>query len=180
MKQINRMSRVIRYLALTYMAATPVMSVLLWTTYTPGEPSFFNFDSMLAVNPDMILSAPTTTTRLLGCLASLLPVSVTMFGSWQLAGLFALYERGIVFEHANVRCYRLLAWTILIREALAPVNQALSSIILTMNNPEGQRMVAVGVSDANLGWIVLGLIGLVVARIMDDAREMQEERQLTI
>ncbi|MFT5726535.1 MAG: hypothetical protein ACI8PB_000656 [Desulforhopalus sp.] len=53
-------------------------------------------------------------------------------------------------------------------------------MILTMNNPPGQHVLAVTFQSADLTALIVGGILRVVAGVMENAQSLQEEAELTI
>jgi len=85
---------------------------------------------------------------------------------WQLLNL---YEKGIVFSRANVRLYRWLGWQIFAVGwlQLAAYSIATGKLELSPNL-------------AGLPWILGGLVGMMIAAIMEEGCKLREESDLTV
>ena len=53
-------------------------------------------------------------------------------------------------------------------------------MILTLNNPPGKRVVAVGLYSADFSGIFVGIVILVITWVMDEARKIKEDQELFI
>ena len=181
MEKIVRISRALKVLFSVLVVIAPVLMILYW--------GFFN--QLLELKStgvlygvkvaDLPIKAPVSAwVRLLGFMAACPSLAVDLYALLKLRRLFALYARGQIFEKANVGCIKALGYALLAGQALSPVSQALLTLVLTFSNPKGQRMVEIGLSDANLTALVCGVMIIVVAFIMDEGRKLQEEQSLTI
>lgn len=117
----------------------------------------------------------------LACFAvSMLPGAAVMYVYRALSQLFSLYSREIIFDMKNVACYKAVAWGLIWTQVLRIPEQALQTILLSMNNPEGERFVSIGINDTNITALVVGFMILIVSHIMDEGRKISEEQSLTV
>lgn len=180
MERIKRVSAWLRWLFMAALAGAPVLDALFWMLATPAllaEPGAVGVSCLsgLPVSDPLPWSA-----RLLALGASLLPLAANMAALYFLARLFRLYACGEIFTRRNVRCIRFVGYAVLARQAVDPFFQALVSASLTLHNPAGERVVALGLSDANLTALVTGLVVLLVSWVMDEGRRLQEADALVI
>jgi hypothetical protein len=103
-----------------------------------------------------------------------------MAGLLYLVRLFGLYARGMIFTSGNVACYRKLGHVILWSMAASIVHSSLMTVVLTLDNPPGQRMISFGISSSEIARLLIGMTVLLVSWIMEVGREIQEEQQLTV
>lgn len=127
-----------------------------------------------------ILGEITPKIKILGFLAALIPVGLKMAAFWYLIRLFGLYERGEIFTRANVGCIRRIGWVLLIGQIVAPLDRALTGVILTLNNPPGARMLRLGLDGNDVSTAVIAGVIILASWIMDLGRELQEENALTV
>jgi hypothetical protein len=118
--------------------------------------------------------------KLLGFAIACVPTALTCALLWHLAALFGGYARGEVFTAASVGRIRRVGVLLLARELLDPFVGAGLSVALTMTNPPGQRVLAFNFDSSNLTTIVAALTVIMAAYVMDQARELHDESQLTI
>ena len=176
----ERLSRVLRWVLLAGAVAWPVLTVavfmnLEWALQALGPAS------LLPAGADAEAIGPVTAaTRWLGLGVAAVPTALTSAMLLTLSALFGGYARGEVFTHASVHRIRRVGLLLLVRELLAPLTGAAMTMVLTMNNPPGQRMASVGLDDSNVTLVVTALMLMVAARVMDRARELHEDAVLTI
>jgi hypothetical protein len=87
---------------------------------------------------------------------------------------------GRIFDPENVACYRGLGKALLLWAGASFVQTPLLSIIATLPNPPGTRLLTLGVGSGELGFLFLGGLVLVVSWVMDEGRKLDEEQALTV
>jgi hypothetical protein len=120
------------------------------------------------------------TQRLLASTVSLIPSAVFVLGLYYLIRLFRLYEKGIIFMTENVTYYKKLGYILIISMFADIIRNSLMSMVLTLHNPPGQRMISLGYSSDDLTKLVMGLLIIVISWIMDIGKEIQEDQTYTI
>jgi hypothetical protein len=118
--------------------------------------------------------------RWLGLAVSLIPLGATMLCLWWLTRLFGLFSTGEIFTGNTVKYIRRTGWTMLAGVALMPIHEALLTLVLTMHNPAGQRLVSISLESGDvLDLLVAGII-ILVSWIMDEGRKLRETDELTV
>ncbi|MFH0781782.1 MAG: DUF2975 domain-containing protein [Pseudomonadota bacterium] len=94
--------------------------------------------------------------------------------------LFALYEQGCYFQAENVRLFRALGrlavWSVL----ADVVNNTVLEIARTINNPPGERLLSIGFSSDHAKLLLVAAIIMLIGMVIDEARKIHEEHQLTV
>jgi hypothetical protein len=103
-----------------------------------------------------------------------------MLGIKLLIDLFRLYEAGMVFELANVACFKNLSRVLILWFIAVLISAPLMSLALTINNPVGKRIVTISLEYTDLTALVIGGILMVITRVMEIGRELQNEQDYTI
>jgi len=153
----------------------PVVCGLIWI--------FFN--RLYAIAPMMPLPVHVThdlpgLTRLHAFLADLIPLGAMIYGLQKLRILFSLYENGLIFTEQNVRCFRSLGRALLVWVACDVVRTTLLSVILTIDNPPGKRIIAVMFDSGDFTGIFVGVVVLIISWVMDEGRKIQEDQALIV
>lgn len=172
---IQRASRRLRYLLLGIVCVMPVINALVWG-YMNWFPEMI-YSNML---PYFVSVPLPGSARLMGFIVVMIPTAVAMSGAYYLMRLFHLYEQGHIFKLANVRCFRNLSRVLIWWFVAGIVHRSLLSIALTLHHPKGQRMISLELSSADLTALLLGGILAVIAWVMEEGRQLQEDRDLTI
>jgi hypothetical protein len=178
MVTIQRISRRFRILFMLLMYLSPVLPVLLWGGFNhlPEVMRGRVFgDAGAGPVRDLSLAA-----RAMGCAMHMATALIAAYGFRTLVRLFELYGRGKIFLAENVRLYRKLGVVIILFMAAGVIVNALTTIALTIDNPPGRRMISLSLSSSDVMTLVIGLMVLLIARIMDAGRELQEEQQYTV
>lgn len=113
----------------------------------------------------------------LGAALSLAPVAVGLYTLWQLWRLFGEYGAGRVFGRPALAHLRRFAWALLGAALLAPLVRAAGSVVLTLGNPPGQRMLAIGLSWNDYLAVLLAAVLIAIATVMAEAVRVAEEHE---
>jgi len=119
-------------------------------------------------------------TRLLSFLADLIPLGAMIYGLQKLKNLFFLYENGLIFTEQNVSCFRSLGRAMIVWAVCHVVRTTLLSIILTLDNPPGKRIIAVMLDSGDFAGVFVGVVVLIVSWVMDEGRKIQEDQSLIV
>lgn len=114
-------------------------------------------------------------TQIFGMLFSLLPLSIWMYGLYNLRNLFRNYAAGEVFLSKNAKYIKRFAWMSIIGGGLAPFFGGVYSLILSMNHAEGERFLHIGLGTTEIHTMLLGLVFVVIAHVMEAAHTLSEE-----
>ncbi|MCP4114368.1 MAG: DUF2975 domain-containing protein [Desulfobacteraceae bacterium] len=173
--RIRGMSRKLRKLFQIGLYLLPAMPILYWLFYNhlppmmqdgavgDGAPAF------LAVNSRVIAFA-----------GEIPAILVMLFALKSLKALFSLYEKGIYFEAENVKQFRLLGKLALWGVLTDAVNETFLILAKTINNPPGEKVLAIGISSDHVKLMVVACIIMLIGMVMDEGRKIKDENQLTV
>lgn len=117
----------------------------------------------------------TADARLAGAALSTLLVAIGLYSLWQLWCLFGEYGAGRALGRAAQSRLARFALGLLASAIAQPLVRGAMSAVLTMHNPPGQRMLALGLAWSDYMSVLLGLVLLAVARVMSEAVRAAEE-----
>lgn len=115
----------------------------------------------------------------LACLTAVL-FTPALVALWTARGLFARYGRGAVFSTQNARAIRRIGTALLAGTGLAILGRTLAVLILTYDNPPGERSLAVSLASHDLLLALLGALLLVVGWVMAEATRQADENRLFV
>lgn len=173
MPNVSRLSRFLSWVCTILIVALPVLTVVVWM-------NFETFGSELRRGIGIECGTPLPTELLpvqivLGIGVMMLPTSVKVFGLWHLRRLLAAFADGRVYTAENIRALRLFAWAVAGSIALGMLMVPLLSVILTFDNPPGQRVLVFGIgSDDFMALFVSGVFAL-IAHTMEFGRSLASE-----
>lgn len=181
MKRIGRIkkrSRFFKHLFVVLIIITPVISVTTWMFYN-DLPCLVRMQIM----KEYFVTAPVNLEfdqRIYSSLAGLAVSFILMWGFHVLVNLFSLYEKGIIFSSENVECYRRLGYLIIISMAAGIVHNSVMSVIISLHNPPGQRVITLALSSADIAMSIIGMMVVLISWIMDAGKEMMEEQEYIV
>lgn len=169
-RRIAKISRLMRLLCLVLIVATPSTVALIWWKLDfllrelPGM-------SQVPIHPELIGPG----TKLLGFAVHMIPAGIAVYGFDQLRRLFELYMDGEIFSLNCVSRLRSFAHALLVYGIASPIALALISVIVTMNNPPGERALSITLSSNDVVTLFLGGVFIAIAQVMVEGRRLAEE-----
>lgn len=118
--------------------------------------------------------------RLMISVIQMLPLLFVFLICNRLANLFALYEKGQLFELTNVSLIRQIGFLMILSEVFQPVYQTLMTFAMTYSNPVGQRFIALSFGSTNIESLLTGLIIVIASWIVHEASQLYNESRLTV
>ena len=177
--KIKRISSRLYLVFLTLLILVPAFTIGFWLFYNDIPQTLISvstgLSSDLPVPP--ILDG---TQRMLGFLVSLLPLAAKVFAMVTLMRLLKLYRAGQIFSAAHVRHFKRLGHILVFYGVAGILETSALGLVMTMNNPPGQRMLTFGVSSDDVTLFVIAAIVLMLAWVMDEGRQQAEEQALTV
>ena len=177
-QRIARLSRRLRALFLGLAVLQPVALIAYWLFYNALPPA-----AMAHLHTSYASQAPLPfplETRLLALFATAPAIGGGAWIALILARLFGHYSAGRIFEAENVRCFRRLGYALLALAGLRTLSTALGSLALTWANPPGQKALALTIQSQDLVLAIAAVVTLLIARVMEEGRRLEDERRLTI
>jgi len=172
--RIQHVSGTFRLLFTVLIFCIPVITLMYWLFFN-FLPVGFTTGLPVVVNQTLPLK-----TLLLAFSASLIPVSVAIYGMINLQKLFKLYEKAIVFSEQNVKCFRHLGYALIYWVFANLVFTLLISIILTVNNSPGERMIVAQFGIPDIGTLIIGAVIILVSWVMAEAAKLEDEQAHTV
>lgn len=168
--RVGRVSRVMGWVTIGLIVALVVADVMLWIDRSILDRAIRNEilppGTAYQLTPGVLAAA---------FLVGHVPFMITLWGLWNTLRLFRGYRDGAVF---TVQAGQRLRNAGLALGALPFAQVLLSGVgsaLLTMNNPEGQRHVAITLQDSHLIVGVAGGVLVVVGWVMAEAARIADD-----
>ena len=174
LRHIQQVSAKFRLLFNALMFSIPVLILLYWLFFNE-LPIGFKSELPVTANQVLPLSA-----LWLGILVSFIPAGVVIFGITTLMELFKLYENAIFFSTKNVKCFRRLGYSLISWTFANMMFTTLISLVISFNNPAGQRMISFGFDIADIANLIIGAVVVVVSWVMNEASRLEDEQAYTV
>ena len=182
MLNIQKQSRRVRLFLQFLCAVVPSGVIYFWlTAQTP-----FDFLSntgvvQLSFKIDSLTQLPLSNiTRLLATIASLLISGIVLYALSILIRLFRNYENGEIFSSENAVCYQKIGYCLFYWVVGGIIYGGVISVILSFNNPPGERILRLSFVGMDFLTIVLGFLVLIIAWVMKEGHKIADENSHTI
>ncbi|MES2204341.1 MAG: DUF2975 domain-containing protein [Pseudomonadota bacterium] len=152
--------------------------ILLTMTPKASTLSFYNNNHLMD-----FLSSLTMATRAMGLVGSILSLFPMLAGSLIMIRLTKNYIHKEIFSLDNARAYTQLGVVFLLSALLlAPITDALMSLIATLHYPAGHnlRVISVSFGSLNMTEIFLSIIFIILGHVMKLGHKISEEQELTV
>ncbi|WP_108648936.1 DUF2975 domain-containing protein [Dongshaea marina] len=178
MSKLEVSARKFRILFQILFWVTPLVMMLFWGSYhTPLD----YYSQFIPIDFSDVMLAPLTLgIRVLAFVVCLIPVAIIMFALHQLISLFRSYERGEVFSLTNANRYQKLGYSMFVWVIGGIVSSTLLTLVVSLNNPPGHRLLTLSLTGTDLINIVYGFLVLIIAHVMQRAHRINDENNLTI
>jgi len=186
--RIQKYARLFRTIFFVFLIATPILVGGVWLTGgdlsggdNQSNTMFQMFIGGVDVDAEYMPSFPLPwSTRLLGLAVSLISVGFGMLSLWWLIRLFSCFASGEFFTENTVKYIHRLGWTMVAGVVAAPIHEALLTLVLTIHNPPGQRMISISFESTDIQELVTAGIIILVSWIMEEGRKLREIDELTV
>ncbi len=170
-QRVRVISQRMRLLVLLGVVIAVGGTLLIWGS--PELPRWLLAD--LGVADKIASPSPTLAVRAAGLLVTAVPVGLFVFALLQSRRLLAEYAEGGQFSWSAARRLRRIALVICSLAVVGPLTRTLLILVLTFNNPPGQRLLSIGFSFNDYFMGIVGGLLLVIAWVMVEAARLAEE-----
>ncbi|MBL4682838.1 MAG: DUF2975 domain-containing protein [Pseudomonadales bacterium] len=176
--KIAFLSRTLSILASLFVVLIPVTVSVLWIfgseeTLLSGLPQYWFVPNGILFQPGTLSES----TRIISAGISLVANLPLLLALWQLRGLLELYRNLELFrEEAAPRMKKFAAYIVGFA-LLQPIAGGFLSIVTSINNAEGHRVLSISIADTDIATIFLGLTMIVIAYVLEDAHRLSEDNK---
>jgi len=162
LQRIRKISRLMLLACWVMMLLLPVLLVFYWaTTSAPGLARQGN------LLPGAIQAPLEIWQRVVAGAVTAIPLALLLLGIWQAKCCFEQFANGDVFTAQATRQLRSFSGWVAAAAFAAILASAITSVVLTLNNPPGLRHLSVGIGSdhvftlffAGLVWLMAAVIG---------------------
>lgn len=104
-------------------------------------------------------------------------VSIGMVGLYFLRRAFANFANGELFNLANSRDLRRFSILLLVQAIVTPLHFALSSVLLSLNHPAGEKMLSISFGSNEIRAIGVALVLWVMSNLLVEGCKLQTENR---
>ncbi len=171
--QIQRTSKKFRLLFAGLTIVVPLLNLVYWLSFNHLPKELL---TGLPVTPNQDLPP---LFLILALLVSMIPICVAMYGFRLLTNLFLLYENGHVFTSENVHLFRKLGYMVIAWVIASFLFTGLISLVVT-HGLSHLPTLALEISLSDLLGIVMGAIVVLISKVMDEGRRLEDQQMYTV
>ncbi len=177
LSKIIKFSKFFHFVVTFMLAAMPLYYIVFWSmiNHLPTKLVTVNIQRTPLIPHELPIEL-----QLIGFMICLLPMSALMYGLANIRKLFSFYREGIIFSPEHVIIFKKTAQALLLWVVLSMIYESAKSVLFSLGNPPGQRILEVGIGTAEITSLLVGGIVFVVAWVMDEGRVLNEENELTV
>ena len=180
MKNIQRVSQLLQ-VVLIVLAVGVLLSYFIGWVILPSHISVKGISLSVLPHYVPITHPISAQDKVVGFIVSLLPMMATIAVIGYLVLLFGLYAKGVIFDLQNVRIFNrigriMVGWCLL----GSPIYQVLISLVLTIHNPPGHRMIMIHFAGSDLLLVIGSAMVWVMAWVMQEGVYMADEHKRII
>ena len=175
--KIGKISAILYGVFTLFIIVIPILHTIFWITVNHLP------DALITVNSNPASLSPNKLTpglQIIGFIVGAFPLAVLMYGLANVRKLFFLYKTGEIFSFEHVKIFKKIAKALIFWVILSILYESAKSVIFSMGNPPGSRMLSVGIGGSEITTIVVAGISFAIAWVMDEARILSEENELTV
>ena len=168
--RIRRVSALLILACNAYLLLAPLLLAAVWFNFERLGPQWQTL-AELPIRPEYV----GLWNKLAGALITTVPMALLMYGVWRLRQLFVQFRGGSLFSADGAGHLHAFAWMLLVTVLLSPVISALLSVVLTMNNPPGQRALVISLGSNDLAQLfIAGALFAITWTLREGYRLRQE------
>lgn len=165
-----------------FFVALPIGIIVFWLT-TQTDYDYLSSTGLVQYGIDIQAITHTELsirTRVLSIVVSIVYSSILLFALKSLTQLFKNYQRGDIFTLKNAQLYQKLGYSVFYWVFGGIVYQAIMTVVLSFNNPPGQRILAITMTGVDILSLLIGFFVIMISWIMQEAYRITDENNNTI
>jgi hypothetical protein len=126
------------------------------------------------------LSKLSLTSRILGFLFEGISIAILVIGFWLFIQLMAQFKKGSIFSIGVSELLSKLAKVIFWFALYVPVQRTILTLIMTFQNPPGQRFFMVSITVSDVFIFAVSYFFVLLTSLMHESSKLQEDHDLTV
>jgi hypothetical protein len=186
MKNISFYTRLVKYISYALIPAIGIGFFTKWLfpTFAFANPHIAGlFFSYTFDNYEVMSSSVPTMPLLHRLLAMLIDSGVCILLIailWLIAAIMKKFEHNEAFSASTVACFAQLSKYALYLAIYTPINRMILSIVITMHNAPGHKVLTASFGSSDLCNIFMFGICMVMTLLLQQATQLQNEQNLTV
>ena len=167
---VQKFSRIMKGICSTLIAIIPLLLIFIWMNF-PAAASALQLFTYVPYQ----LECLTSVNLIAGFTISMALASVLLYGLYKLRCFFVLCSTGNIFTPESGNYLHSFSLSAILYAVLAIPVHTLLSVILTINNPPGERAVSISLSSTELSLVFLGGVFFVISWVIKESVRIAED-----
>lgn len=169
---LRRLSRCMVWLSRALMVLLPLGLLGVWAWTPPAD-----LAAQWGLPHDAVKGPVLAWQRVTGAVVAAVPLGLLLAGVWQAQRCFDRFARGKVFTWAAFVLLRRFASFVAAAALAAMAAGALLSVLLTVYNPPGQKVLALAVSSSHVFTVFFAGVVWLMADVIRQGRDIADENR---
>ncbi|WP_288351077.1 DUF2975 domain-containing protein [uncultured Thalassospira sp.] len=110
-------------------------------------------------------------------LVMMIPSLIMAYGLLHLRKMFGAFAHNAIFQPETIRHLKLFGVALLMQTLAKPLTGAVTSVLATFHRPAGERMLSIGLGNAEASTLFLGALIIVIAWVLGEAARIDDENR---
>ncbi len=160
----------VKWLSLVMVFAIPVIVTGYWVS--PAGMPFLSHQAVSIFSDPAALSIGE---RFAGFMVDIIPTTFLCAGLWQVSRLAGALKAGKFFDAPTISRLHTAGILFILFAIANVIDRALLSVILTIQNPPGERMLALTLELSDIGFLLFGVLFLVLISVFAEGQKQRED-----
>ncbi|GAA0623958.1 MULTISPECIES: DUF2975 domain-containing protein [Thalassospira] len=107
----------------------------------------------------------------------MIPSLVLAYGLYRLRKMFGAFAHNAIFQPEPIRHLKAFGIALLAQTLIKPLTGAATSVLATFHRPAGERVLSIGLSNAEASTLFLGGLIIVIAWVLGEAARIDDENR---
>lgn len=142
----------------------------------------------LALHPDLVVenlqqgtlpnsNLPSDTVLLIAAAVAFSPIALFLIAIWEARTMFQLIGDGFLLDSSCQKSMVRLGRLAIASAVLSTFARTLILVLMTSNNPPGQKMLSIGIGSSEVSSIIVGLLIFIFALVVKETAIISEENR---
>jgi cytochrome b561 len=172
LKRVRTISKVLHWFCLFAILFQIAVIPMVW--YVPGWVEASSSQMTVSIAE---LHALSGWQKYMTMAVMMIPALVMTYGLYRLRLMFGAFADNAIFQPDTISHLRVFGIALLAQTLIKPMTGAATSVLATFHRPAGERMLSIGLGNAEASTLFLGGLIIVIAWVLGEAARIDAENR---